>query len=79
MNTMDKGRGTKDDPIRIENVDDLIMFRDNVNAGTSYQGLYVVQTADLDLSQFGNQWNPIGTVKNDSGYQSIPDKAFIFR
>ena len=77
MNTMDKGRGTKDDPIRIENVDDLIMFRDNVNAGTSYQGLYVVQTADLDLSQFGNQWNPIGTVKNDSGYHSIPDKAFM--
>ena len=77
MNTMDKGRGTEDDPIRIENVDDLIMFRDNVNAGTSYQGLYVVQTADLDLSQFGNQWNPIGTVKNDSGYQSIPDKAFM--
>ena len=77
MNTMEKGRGTQNDPIRIENVDDLIAFRDSVNAGTTYQGLYVVQTADLDLSQFGTQWDPIGTVKRDSGYQSIPDKAFM--
>ena len=77
VNTMEKGRGTKDDPIRIENVDDLILFRDNVNAGTSYEGLYVVQTADLDLSQFGEAWLPIGTEQSGSGYGANPAKAFM--
>ena len=78
MNTMDKGRGTQDDPIRIENVDDLIMLRDTVNSGTTYEGKYIVQTVDLDLSQFGEAWEPIGTARKDlSSYAYVPNKPFM--
>lgn len=40
---------------------DLKAFRDDVNAGKSYEGGGVRLTADIDLT--GN-WTPIGTIKN---------------
>ena len=47
------GSGTEEDPYMINNVNDLIFFRDSVNAGeTKYnaEGVYVVLTADIDLA-----------------------------
>ncbi len=57
------GSGTEEDPFRIKTLDDLILFRDSVNAGkTKYNapGVYVALTADIDLSSVDN-WVPIGT------------------
>lgn len=57
------GSGTQADPYQISSVEDLVKFRDSVNAGeTKYnaEGVYVVLTADIDLSSVAN-WAPIGT------------------
>lgn len=57
------GSGTQADPYQIGSVEDLVKFRDSVNAGeTKYnaEGVYVVLTADIDLSSVAN-WAPIGT------------------
>ena len=53
-----KGSGTAKDPYQIGSVEDLIFFRDSVNAGeTKYnaEGVYVVLTADIDLE--GIDWS----------------------
>ena len=52
-----KGSGTKEDPYRIGSVEDLILFRDSVNAGeTKYNapGVYVVLIEDIDMA--GATW-----------------------
>ncbi|MBQ7532452.1 MAG: leucine-rich repeat protein, partial [Bacteroidales bacterium] len=49
--------------ISIYTVDDLIAFRNKVNAGTNYNGYVVKLEADLDLS--GISWTPIGRVYTD--------------
>ena len=57
------GFGTEDEPYQIRSLEDLILFRDSVNAGeTTYNapGVYVVLTADIDLASVAN-WAPIGT------------------
>ena len=58
------GSGTEADPYLINDLEDLIWFRDNVNTYTSdrsnqYVGKYVKMTADIDLA--GINWTPIGT------------------
>ena len=45
--------------VTISSVDELRRFRDNCNAGLTYQGITVQLMADLDLSGCGN-WIPIG-------------------
>lgn len=50
--------------ISIYTVDDLIAFRNKVNAGTNYNGYVVKLEADLDLS--GISWTPIGRVNEDN-------------
>ncbi len=57
------GSGTEADPYQIGSVEDLILFRNSVNAGeTKYNapGVYVALTADIDLGAIDN-WAPIGT------------------
>ncbi len=51
--------------LTIDSVEDLLAFRDSVNAGTDYAGCTVVQTADIDLSGIEN-FEPIGLF--DSGH-----------
>lgn len=53
------GKGTETDPYLINNLEDLKKFRDDVNIGNTYEGKYVLLTADIDLS--GEVWTPIGT------------------
>ena len=50
------------DGVTINNLEQLIMFRDNVNAGDTYKGKTVVLNADVDLT--GINWIPIGTKAN---------------
>ena len=62
------GTGTAEDPYLINNLEDLIWFRDSVNTYTQdgsnqYKGKYVKLTADIDLA--GINWEPIG--KNTQG------------
>ena len=51
------GDGSKENPYIISNYAELCYFRDDVNAGNTYAGKYVVLTADIDLP---NTWTPIG-------------------
>ena len=44
------GEGTVESPYLINNVQDLLWFRDDVNAGNGYEGKYVKLNADLYLS-----------------------------
>lgn len=73
-----KGSGTQDDPIEIPDLATLERFRDSVNNGNSYEGMYVKLTADIDLNPgftfdengysggegTPKQWTPIGNVSN---------------
>ena len=57
------GSGTAEDPFLIATIEELILFRDSVNAGeTTYnaEGIYVALAANIDLSSIEN-WEPIGT------------------
>ena len=52
------GSGTEADPFVIGSLEDLKVFRDMVNAGTTFDNQFVVLTADVDLG--GESWEPIG-------------------
>ena len=54
-----RGTGTQADPYVIGSLTDLKWFRDDVNAGNTYAGKYVVLAVDIDLA--GEEWTPIGT------------------
>lgn len=64
-----QGSGAQDDPIEIPDLETLERFRDAVNGGNSYEGMYVKLTADIDLSEkYGADidgaevsWTPIGS------------------
>ena len=43
------GTGTADDPYRIATAEQLIYFRNRVNGGTTFEGEYIVLTANIDL------------------------------
>ena len=63
------GTGTKEDPYQIGSAEDLIFFRDSVNAGeTKYNasGVYVALAADIDLA--GINWVGIGSAYKDHGF-----------
>ena len=53
------GTGTREDPYKIATLEELKAFRDSVNDGESYQGMYIMLTADIDLEN--KEWKPIGT------------------
>lgn len=57
-----KGEGTETSPYLINNLDELKWFRDDVNAGNTYKGVYVSLTADIDLNS--ENWTPIGNSTN---------------
>ena len=64
------GEGTEASPYLINNVDELVWFRDNVDkqaqdGTTQYAGKYIKLTADIDLA--GINWNPIGSMSGDHG------------
>ena len=56
------GEGTEKSPYLIEDVDDLKTLAQKVNSGTTYEGKYFKQTADIDLEN--ETWTPIGTENN---------------
>ncbi len=64
-----QGSGAQDDPIEIPDLETLERFRDKVNGGNSYEGMYVKLAADIGLSEkYGADisgaevsWMPIGS------------------
>ncbi|MBR6748659.1 MAG: hypothetical protein IKM07_06945, partial [Clostridia bacterium] len=74
-----KGSGTQDDPILINDLEDLIIFRDKVDScaqdgSTQYADKYIKLTDDIDLA--GINWNPIGTMSGDHGsFKGVFDGA----
>ncbi|MBE6571322.1 MAG: hypothetical protein E7656_03610 [Ruminococcaceae bacterium] len=70
------GSGTAEDPYLINNLEELIYFRDtvdNVQSDRSNQflGKYVKLTADIDLASIN--WNPIGEKKDHGSFMGIFD------
>lgn len=53
------GSGTYEDPYEINTASDVADLVQAVNGGASQSGVYFLQTADIDLSSFGN-FTPIG-------------------
>ncbi len=65
-----QGAGTAEDPYLINNIDELIWFRDDVDqqaddGSTQYTGQYIKLNTDIDLT--GIDWNPIGSMNGDHG------------
>lgn len=56
-----KGSGTIDNPYRISSELDMLKFREMVNNEYSFDGEYLRQTNDIDLSSEEN-WTPIGIM-----------------
>lgn len=53
------GEGTKNKPFLIETPEQFASFRDAVNSGESFEGVYFLQTEDIDLKAY-SPWTPIG-------------------
>ena len=53
-----KGEGTADNPYLVESAEDLKYIQVQVDAGTTFEGKYFKQTADIDLGN--KEWTPIG-------------------
>ncbi len=71
-----KGQGTQEKPYLIENLNDLIFFRNNVNAGNTYEGKYVLLTSDIDLKGYKEtNINHEGNNVSSSTFRPIADKA----
>ena len=67
-----EGSGTQADPYKIVDAADLVCLATEVNAGTSYAGIYFQMTQNIDLSSvcgasIGN-WTPIGYSSPFRGY-----------
>ncbi len=60
------GRGTYNDPYLISTVKDFVSFTNALYAGDSFGGKYLLQTADLDLTQ-ANNYRGIGSAGNFAG------------
>ena len=53
-----KGEGTAASPYLVESAEDLKYIQVQVDAGTTFEGKYFKQTADIDLGN--KEWTPIG-------------------
>jgi len=67
---LNKGTGAENDPYLIEDLADLVAFRDSVNAGNNYAGQYVQLAASIDMSSIAN-WTPIGDPQVDASYNPV--------
>ena len=64
-----KGEGTVASPYLVESAADLAFLAKSVNEGTTYEGKYITQTADIDLG--GKAWKAIGD--NTNSFMGIYD------
>lgn len=67
----DIGDGTQQNPYLISTGDELAYLANQVNSGTTYEGVYFQIAADIDLN--GKSWTPIGN--EDHSFRGIIDGA----
>ena len=65
------GSGTQIEPYLISNGEELAYLAQQVNNGTTYEGVYFQLTSDINLNN--QQWTPIGTYTNS--FRGILDGA----
>ncbi len=65
-----KGEGTAESPYLVESAEDLAYLAKSVNEGNTYEGKYIIQTADIDLG--GKEWTPIGFQKVNGAEVDAP-------
>ena len=58
-----QGEGTTASPFLINNLAELVYFRDQVNSGNVYKQKYVKLVGDIDLASVSD-WTPIGNITN---------------
>ena len=71
-NSSIKGAGTESDPFIIKDADDLAFIRDSVNRAYSFDGCYLKQNNDIDLSEIEN-WQSIGLYNSGYYFEGIYD------
>jgi uncharacterized protein with FMN-binding domain len=59
----ESGRGTAKAPFIINTAGQLSAFRDSVNDGEAYEGVYIALGSDIDIQ--GSEWVPIGLSGNN--------------
>lgn len=64
------GEGTAESPYLISDMEDLRIFRDLVNSGVDFENQFVLQTADIDLSDI-ETWAPIGLFGSENIFKGI--------
>ena len=69
VSTSLKGEGTQASPYLVETAADLAFLSKSVSDGTTYEGKYITQTADIDLG--GKAWTSIGS--NAAPFSGIYD------
>ena len=69
------GTGADGDPFIIETVDQLKDFRDSVNGGCSYEGLYIAMAEGSTYDISDEVWVPIGSGPRDT---SVDDDTIVF-
>ncbi len=69
------GAGTTENPYLINDIEELVWFREQVNGGENYSGIYFKLNANIDLAQTraASNWVPIGT--NDYPFKGTFDGA----
>lgn len=68
------GDGSKENPYLIGNLEQFCMFREQVNNGRTFEGKYIKQTCDIDLSSI-KTWIPIGRYESGCYFYGTYDGA----
>lgn len=68
------GDGTVDNPYLIENAEQLVNLSCMVNDGRSFEGMYIKQIKDIDLSSV-ERWESIGKFGSDTAFYGTYDGA----
>jgi len=74
------GDGSSENPFQIATAEHLATLAEEVNGGNNYTKMHFVQTADIDLASYGENWNdgkgwiPIGH-SNDARFLGNFDGA----
>ena len=70
----DKEIINSDNMIAINNLEELIDFREKVNKGNTYEGKYVYLTDNITMS---DSWTPIGKYVSSDSTENIPFKGIF--
>lgn len=70
-----EGEGTQETPFILSDYEDLCMLRDLVNSGTSFSGLFLAITEDIETEE---DWSPIGVTIDGTDNIGGGDNLYAF-